>query len=43
TRAITVGEHSRAGRWWWEAARGGECGLHCPKPNPERLPSAVGA
>lgn len=43
TRAITVGEHSRAGRWWWEAAHGGECGLHRAEPNPERLPSAVGA
>lgn len=28
TRAITVGEDIRAGRWWWEEASGKECGLH---------------
>ena len=28
TRAITVGEDIRAGRWWWENAEGKECGLH---------------
>lgn len=28
TRAITAGEHSRAGRWWWEADSTQECGLH---------------
>jgi phosphoadenosine phosphosulfate reductase len=28
TRAITVGEDIRAGRWWWENADGKECGLH---------------
>lgn len=28
TRAITVGEDARAGRWWWEDAQGKECGLH---------------
>jgi phosphoadenosine phosphosulfate reductase len=28
TRAITRGEDSRAGRWWWEAAETKECGLH---------------
>ena len=28
TRAITQGEDVRAGRWWWEAAAGKECGLH---------------
>jgi phosphoadenosine phosphosulfate reductase len=27
TRAITVGEDERAGRWWWESANQ-ECGLH---------------
>lgn len=31
TRAVRVGEDSRAGRWWWEqSAR--ECGLHLPQP-----------
>lgn len=32
TRAISLGEDFRAGRWWWEAALAGgaakECGLH---------------
>ena len=30
TRAITEGEHPRAGRWWWEASQK-ECGLHAAK------------
>ena len=28
TRAIRVGEHPRAGRWWWEDPENKECGLH---------------
>lgn len=28
TRAISLGEDIRAGRWWWEAADSKECGLH---------------
>ena len=28
TRAITVGEDIRAGRWWWENPELKECGLH---------------
>lgn len=28
TRAISVGEDVRAGRWWWENADTKECGLH---------------
>jgi phosphoadenosine phosphosulfate reductase len=28
TRAISVGEDIRAGRWWWEDESGKECGLH---------------
>ncbi|QBQ54689.1 phosphoadenylyl-sulfate reductase [Nitrosococcus wardiae] len=28
TRAITVGEDIRAGRWWWEDDSTKECGLH---------------
>lgn len=31
TRAITVGEDIRAGRWWWEDATTKECGLHIKK------------
>jgi phosphoadenosine phosphosulfate reductase len=30
TRAIQPGEPERAGRWWWEQAGHGECGLHLP-------------
>ncbi|GAB4352465.1 MAG: phosphoadenylyl-sulfate reductase [Immundisolibacter sp.] len=36
TRAITVGEDPRAGRWWWEQDGPRECGLHGPaRPAPE--------
>jgi phosphoadenosine phosphosulfate reductase len=28
TRAISVGEDVRAGRWWWENPENKECGLH---------------
>jgi phosphoadenosine phosphosulfate reductase len=28
TRAIALGEDSRAGRWWWEQEDAKECGLH---------------
>jgi phosphoadenosine phosphosulfate reductase len=28
TRAVSVGEDPRAGRWWWENEGGKECGLH---------------
>ncbi|WP_024301562.1 phosphoadenylyl-sulfate reductase [Pseudogulbenkiania sp. MAI-1] len=28
TRAISVGEDIRAGRWWWENPENKECGLH---------------
>ena len=28
TRAITIGEDPRAGRWWWENPETRECGLH---------------
>lgn len=31
TRAITIGEDIRAGRWWWEDADSKECGLHTGK------------
>ncbi len=36
TRAITVGEDLRAGRWWWENPDTKECGLH-------RIPVVVSA
>jgi len=28
TRAVSAGEHVRAGRWWWEDPTSKECGLH---------------
>ena len=28
TRAISLGEDFRAGRWWWEDESAKECGLH---------------
>ena len=28
TRAISMGEDVRAGRWWWENPEHKECGLH---------------
>jgi phosphoadenosine phosphosulfate reductase len=28
TRAVTLGEDFRAGRWWWESESAKECGLH---------------
>ena len=28
TRAVTLGEDPRSGRWWWEQASAKECGLH---------------
>lgn len=31
TRAISLGEDFRAGRWWWESEAAKECGLHVKK------------
>jgi phosphoadenosine phosphosulfate reductase len=31
TRAISLGEDFRAGRWWWEEEAAKECGLHAKK------------
>lgn len=28
TRAVSIGEDIRAGRWWWESEASKECGLH---------------
>ncbi len=38
TRAVTLGEDQRAGRWWWERDGEKECGLHV-----ERNPAAGAA
>lgn len=32
TRAISLGEDFRSGRWWWEDENAKECGLHVKKP-----------
>nr|WP_067298555.1 phosphoadenylyl-sulfate reductase [Marinobacterium profundum] len=32
TRAISMGEDVRSGRWWWENADNRECGLHPATP-----------
>ena len=31
TRAVSLGEDIRAGRWWWEDPTAKECGLHVKK------------
>lgn len=33
TRPVQMGEHERAGRWWWEDAEHKECGIHMPHAN----------
>jgi len=35
TRAISLGEDFRAGRWWWEDEAAKECGLHVKPENEE--------
>ena len=49
TRAISLGEDFRAGRWWWEDEAAKECGLHVeqattrkrfPHERPRRTPVA---
>ena len=40
SRAISVGEDFRAGRWWWEEESAKECGLHVP-PATEPIVSSI--
>ncbi|MEZ5644324.1 MAG: phosphoadenylyl-sulfate reductase [Burkholderiaceae bacterium] len=40
TRAISVGEDFRAGRWWWEQESAKECGLHVQSVTPLKSPEA---
>ena len=40
TRAVTLGEDPRSGRWWWEQAGAKECGLHVASSLPG-LPSSM--
>ncbi len=37
TRAISLGEDFRAGRWWWEDEAAKECGLHVKPADPSPL------
>ena len=37
TRAISLGEDFRAGRWWWEDEAAKECGLHVKQENKEEI------
>jgi len=41
TRAVTVGEDPRAGRWWWEQADSRECGLHGRGPGASQAASSI--
>ena len=42
TRAVSVGEDFRSGRWWWEDESAKECGLHVsPAPATSSLSSAL--
>src|SRR6218665_813605 len=34
TRAISLGEDLRSGRWWWEQESAKECGLHAKPDTP---------
>ncbi|MDP2262997.1 MAG: phosphoadenylyl-sulfate reductase [Hydrogenophaga sp.] len=43
TRAISVGEDFRAGRWWWEDQSAKECGLHVQPATSSLLPVAENA
>jgi phosphoadenosine phosphosulfate reductase len=40
TRAISLGEDFRAGRWWWEQESAKECGLHVKPLNDKEEVSA---
>jgi phosphoadenosine phosphosulfate reductase len=39
TRAISLGEDFRAGRWWWEQEDAKECGLHLKQQQQEGAPA----
>lgn len=49
TRAVSLGEDFRAGRWWWERDGAAECGLHADRTGaghgatPGRRATGVGA
>ena len=37
TRAISLGEDFRSGRWWWEDENAKECGLHLKQDSEEKV------
>ncbi len=37
TRAVTLGEDFRSGRWWWEDENAKECGLHVAADDPHQV------
>ena len=42
TRAVTLGEDFRSGRWWWEQDQARECGLHVASAtHPETSPASL--
>jgi len=43
TRAISLGEDFRSGRWWWEDEAAKECGLHVKQASATELAGAVSA
>ncbi|MDC8772056.1 phosphoadenylyl-sulfate reductase [Roseateles albus] len=43
TRAISVGEDFRSGRWWWEESSAKECGLHATRQNSEEEKTGASA
>ena len=40
TRAVTLGEDPRSGRWWWESENAKECGLHVDAAGAAQEPAA---
>jgi phosphoadenosine phosphosulfate reductase len=43
TRAVTLGEDFRSGRWWWESETAKECGLHVTTSSLRDIPVVVTA
>jgi phosphoadenosine phosphosulfate reductase len=41
TRAISMGEDFRSGRWWWEDEAAKECGLHVKDAESSAIPAAT--
>jgi phosphoadenosine phosphosulfate reductase len=43
TRAVTLGEDFRSGRWWWEQESAKECGLHVASSSLRDIPVVASA